>query len=340
MRISTPPSFKAPINIAVLAMDGAIYSSIIGPLDVFSVANVLRAASGQPAFAQVRVLGAGDSSPLSFNQLNIHIHGQIHDADRFDVVLLPAMMGEDQGQGGAFPAFSSPRVVSWLRRQHQRGACLTSVCAGAFLLAKTGLLDGRAATTHWNLADQFAASFPRVRLKVRKMLIDEQDLITAGGVTAYFDLALYLVRKFGSDELAAGCSKFLLIDPRRGSQSPYQPGQFQKSHADADILSLQEYMEHHYAEPLTLAQLAKFVGLGQRTLLRRFRAATGDSPIMYLQRMRIEAARRKLELSDGSIEQIAWQVGYEDTSSFSRLFKKMTAMTPGAYRKKFSLVVK
>jgi transcriptional regulator GlxA family with amidase domain len=339
MQITTPPSINPPISIAIIALDGALYSSIIGPMDVFSVANALQAASGQPEFAQVRILRAGRRLPRSFNQIKIHTHGRIQDGDRFDVVILPALMSDDQGRDGAFQAFASPQLVPWLHRQHGRGACLTSVCAGAFLLARTGLLDGRTATTHWNFADRFAAAFPRVHLQVRKILVDEQDLITAGGVTAYFDLALHLVRKFGSSELAAGCSKFLLIEPQRSSQSPYQMGQFKKSHADEAILSLQEYMEHNYAEPLTLAQLAMIANLEQRTLLRRFRSATGDSPIMYLQRVRIEAARRQLELSGNSIDQISWQVGYKDTSSFGRLFKRMTGITPGAYRKKFSLTV-
>lgn len=339
MQKTTRSSSNAPIRIAILALDGAIYSSIIGPMDVFSVANALRAEAGQPEFASVRILRTGRRLPQSFNQLKIHTHGRIQDTDRFDVVLVPAMFGNDQGQGEDYPAFASPQLANWLHHQHNQGGCLTSVCAGSFLLARTGLLDGRTATTHWNLADQFAASFPKVRLQARKMLIDEQDLITAGGVTAYFDLALYLVRKFGSSDLAAGCSKFLLIDPQRSSQAPYQTGQFQRSHADDAILSLQAYMERHYAKPLTLVQLSTITGLEQRTLLRRFRAATGDSPITYLQRIRIEAARRQLELTGGSIDQIAWNVGYRDTSSFVRLFKKITGMTPGGYRRKFSLTV-
>jgi len=339
MQITTPPPSNVPLRIAILALDGAVYSSIIGPLDVFSMANALREASGQPEFAQVSILRVGRRLPQSFNRIKIHTHGSIRETNRFDVVIVPAMMDGDRGQDEAFPAFAAPRLVPWLHRQHGQGACLTSVCAGAFLLARTGLLDGRAATTHWNLADRFAAAFPEVRLQARKILIDEQDIITAGGVTAYFDLALYLVRRFGSSELAAGCSKFLLIDPRRSSQSPYQQGQFQKSHADEAIKSLQEYMEQHYAEALTLARLAGIAGLEQRTLLRRFRSATGDTPIMYLQRVRIENARRQLELSGSSIDQIAWQVGYKDTSSFGRLFKKITGMTPGGYRKKFSLAV-
>jgi transcriptional regulator GlxA family with amidase domain len=335
MPITTNPSLQSPIDIAILALEGAVYSSIIGPMDVFSVANVLRATNGQQIFARVRVLRIGRPQPLSFNQVKIHTHGRIEAGDRFDVVLVPAMMQAIEQQVRPGP----PQLVEWLLRQHARGACLSSVCAGSFLLAQTGLLDGRSATTHWHLAREFEASFPRVRLQPQKMLIDAHDVITAGGVTAYFDLALHLVRRFGSSELAAGCSKFLLIDPRRSSQSPYQTGQFRKSHADQAILSLQEYLEQHFGHHLTLEQMGRIAGLEQRTLLRRFRKATGDSPVMYLQRIRIEAARRHLELSQESIEQIAWKVGYEDGSSFNRLFKKMTGMSPGSYRKKFSLAV-
>ena len=339
MQIATTSRTTAPLTIAILALEGAVYSSIIGPMDVFCVANVLCAAAGRPPFASVRILQAGRRRPLSFNQLKIHTHGSIAAEEQFDVVIVPAMMTMDQTPQDPVPAFRPPQLVHWLRRQHAGGACLSSVCAGSFLLARTGLLDGRSATTHWNLAAPFQKCHPRVRLRPRKMLVDEHDMITAGGVTAYFDLALHLVRKFGSAELAAGCSKFLLIDPGRRSQSPYQAAQFQKSHADQAILSLQEHLEGHFSERLTLAQMGRIAGLEQRTLLRRFRAATGDTPIMYLQRVRIEAARRQLELSAESISRIAWQVGYEDSSSFNRLFKKITGMTPGGYRKRFSLAV-
>jgi transcriptional regulator GlxA family with amidase domain len=330
---TTNPSSHSPIDIAILALDGAVYSSIVGPMDVFSVANVLRETSGQQAFARVRVLKLGRRQPVSFR---IHTHGRIDTDDRFDVIIVRAMMQVSETQVPPGP----PQLVVWLRRQHARGACLSSVCAGSFMLAQTGLLDGRKATTHWSLAGQFSDSYPRVRLQPQKMLIDEHDLITAGGVTAYFDLALHLVRRFGSADLAAGCSKFLLIDPRRSSQSPYQAGQFRKSHADAAVLALQEYLEHHFGDHLSLEQMGRIAGLEQRTLLRRFRKATGDSPVLYLQRIRIEAARRHLELSQDSIEEIAWKVGYEDGSSFNRLFKKITGMSPGGYRKKFSLVVR
>ncbi|MEJ2155805.1 MAG: helix-turn-helix domain-containing protein [Desulfobacteraceae bacterium] len=339
MRKSTKLVRRAPIRIAILALDGAIYSSIIGPMDVFSVANALNAGSGHPDFAQVRILREGRRSPHSFNRLFMHTQGGIDTEDQFDVVILPAMMRTCEAEEEAFPAFQSTRLTDWLIRQHAGGACLSSVCAGAFLLARTGLLEGRSATTHWNVAAQFQKRFPNVRLQPRKMLIDEQDLVTAGGVTAYFDLALHLVRRFGSVELAAGCSKFLLIDPQRESQSPYQAGLFQKSHADAAILALQDYLEHHFKESVTLEQMGTIAGLEQRTLLRRFKSATGDSPVAYLQRVRIEAARRQLERSRDTIDEIAWQVGYEDSSSFNRLFKKITGMTPGSYRHKFSLTV-
>jgi transcriptional regulator GlxA family with amidase domain len=335
MPITTTPPPHSPIDIAVLALDGAVYSSIIGPMDVFSVANMLRESDGRQDFARVRVLKASRRQPLSFNGIRIHTHGRIGTGDQYDVIMVPAMMQVNEKQ--IYP--SSHHLVQWLHRQHDGGACLSSVCAGSFLLARTGLLDGRNATTHWNLAGQFQESYPQVRLQPQKMLIDEHDMITAGGVTAYFDLALHLVRRFGSAELAAGCSKFLLIDPRRSSQSPYQTGQFRKSHADKAILALQEYLEQNFGDHLTLEQMRRVAGLEQRTLLRRFRKATGDSPVTYLQRVRIEAARRYLELSQNNIEEIAWKVGYEDGSSFNRLFKKLTGMSPGSYRKKFSLAV-
>ncbi len=339
MQIPTKPNSPPPLDIAILAMDGVVYSSIIGPMDIFSVANVLRQSSGQQDFAHVRIVRTGRKVPMSFNGLKVETHGRIEDADKYDIIILPALMGS-YGQGeDDFSMAGPPRLISWLKQQHAGGACLGSVCAGAFFLAQSGLLDGRSATTHWNLAAQFKKHFPGVHLQAQKMLVDENDLITAGGVTAYFDLALYLVRKFGSNELAAACSKLLLIDPERSSQTPYQLAQFQKKHADTAILNLQNHIEINYRQSLTLEQMEKIAGLEQRTLLRRFRLATGDSPIMYLQRIRIEMARQLLEYSRDNINEIAWKVGYEDGSSFTRLFKKLAGMTPGNYRKKFSLVV-
>lgn len=227
----------------------------------------------------------------------------------------------------------------WLARQGRKGACLCSVCAGAFLLAQTGLLKGRKATTHWNLADSFATRFPDILLKRERMLIDEGDCITAGGVSAYMDLSLYLTARFGSPELAASLSKLLLIDPSRHLQSPYRTCSFIKNHGDTAILAVQKWLEENYAKPTTIHELADKAGLGERTFMRRFKKATGDTPLEYLQQLRIEGARKLLETTSETVEGITFKSGYEDISSFRKLFKNQTGLSPSAYRQKFSCFV-
>ena len=170
--------------------------------------------------------------------------------------------------------------------------------------------------THWMWAPQFRERYPDVVLKPEKILIDEGDVICAGGMTAYLDLCLYLVNKYGSSELASICSKLLLIDSGRRSQQPYQVYSIQKHHLDEEILQTQEWLESHYMESVSVQTLARTAGLEKRTFMRRFKSATGDTPRRYVQHLRLEAAKRMLESSNKTFSEITWQVGYQDTSSF------------------------
>ena len=170
------------------------------------------------------------------------------------------------------------------------------------------------------------------------MLIDEGDCITAGGVSAYMDLSLYLTARFGSAELAASLSKLLLIDPSRHVQSPYQTCNFIKNHGDTQILQVQEWLAGNYDQSIAIHNLASRVGLGERTFMRKFKKATGDTPLEYLQQLRIEMARKLLETTLETIEGITLKSGYEDISSFRKLFKKHTGLSPSAYRKRFSFL--
>ena len=251
----------------------------------------------------------------------------------YDIVFVPVIFGD------LAPLLADNATIGWLTGQGEKGACLCSVCAGAFLLAATGRLNGRKATTHWNLADEFAGRFPEVLLKRDKMLVDEGDCITAGGVTAYLDLSLYLSARFGSPELAAMLSKMLLIDPSRRLQTPYHSTIFNKIHGDKVILTSQDWLEANISISVSIANLAAKAGLGERTFMRRFKKATGDTPLFYLQRLRIETARKLLETTGETIDGITIQSGYEDISSFRKLFKRHTGLSPSAYRKKFSCLV-
>ena len=324
-------------TVALLAVQNCMYSSITGPFDFFSVASseaqrMSGVVTTEPLFKPV-VVAPANREITDFNGMPVPAGAFFERNTIYDIVFIPVIFGDLE------TLLADSETIDWLTRQGQEGACLCSVCAGAFLLARTGLLKGRKATTHWNLADSFAKLFPDIILKREKMLIDEGDCITAGGGSAYLDLSLYLTARFGTPELAASLSRILLIDPARRLQSPYQTCYFNKHHGDMEILAIQEWLEDNFAQPVTLHILASRVALGERTFMRRFKKATGDTPLEYLQHLRVEAARKLLETTSETIDGITLQSGYEDISSFRKLFKSHTGLSPSVYRKKFSCLV-
>jgi transcriptional regulator GlxA family with amidase domain len=320
-------------RVALLALQNCMYSSLAGPFDFFSVAsNEWARTTGdtlQPLF-QSTIVAPEDRAVTTFNGLAIAAGASLADETQYDIVYIPVIFPPLE------PHLADTATIAWLSRQAEGGACLCSVCSGAFLLAATGRLDGRRATTHWMMADSFAARFPKVILKQEKILIDEGDCITAGGVSAYHDLSLYLASRFGSPDLAATLSRMLLIDPFRRLQSPYATRSFNKSHGDEQILLVQDWLEQNPSHSVNTGMLAERAGLGERTFMRRFKKATGDSPLEYLQHLRIQTARQLLESTRKTIEEITWQSGYEDISSFRKLFRRTTGLSPSAYRQRFS----
>jgi transcriptional regulator GlxA family with amidase domain len=231
----------------------------------------------------------------------------------------------------------TPRQRDWIAGLQASDTIVCAACAGVFFLAEAGLLDGRPATTHWGLADEFTARYPRVRLEPEQMLIDGGDYICAGGLTAYFDLALHLVVRFASPELAASCARTLLLDPGRTRQTPYMRLAGAGGTGDDAIDAALIWLDNHHTRPLHVGELAAAVHLGERTLLRRFKKATGRTPSGYLKALRVEHAKRLLESGNDSVDEIVAAVGYSDTPSFFKLFKELTGLSPGSYRSRFGL---
>ncbi|NTX04570.1 GlxA family transcriptional regulator [Myxococcus sp. CA051A] len=322
---------SSSLHIAVLALEGCVASSVTGPLDVFAMANLLSREQGRSEPFTAELVSARAGPVRSFHGLELAAARVPAPTDCFDVVFVPAVIGNLEG------SVAERSTADWLLGQHAKGAQLAAVCAGAFLLAKTGLLDGREATTHWGLAQDFEARYPRVALKPELLLVDHGDVLTAGGVTAYLDLCLHLVAKHASPELAALCAKMLLVEPGRRFQAPYAVHAAPRGHGDDAVLRAQEWLEAHLSGPVSLSGAAVAASLGERTLLRRFRKATGDTPLDYVQRLRVEAARRLLETTPRTVEDISQAVGYADTTSFRRRFKARTGLTPDAYRRRFAL---
>jgi transcriptional regulator GlxA family with amidase domain len=247
-----------------------------------------------------------------------------------DLVLIPGFLFTLRE---ALPGFG--RYSEWLRKQHAQGAVLATMCTATFLLAETGLLSGARATTHWAFADLFRKRYPEVRMDERETLCEDNRLLTSGGASAAMDLLLHLIRRYGSLDLAQKCSHYLLIDNARSEQSVYVLWSMPKSHGDEGILRVQNWLEQHYDQPLAIEELAQRFGYGVRNFMRRFKEATGYTPLAYLQTLRLEKAKHLLESTRMSLDSITFKVGYEDSNSFRRLFQQRVGLLPASYRKKF-----
>ncbi|MFM8754316.1 MAG: GlxA family transcriptional regulator [Phenylobacterium sp.] len=222
-----------------------------------------------------------------------------------------------------------------LRSLQKDGSLLASVCSGAFLFAQASLLDGRRATTHWMHAAEFRTRHPRVIVDTDRLLLDQGDIVTAGGVMAWTDLALHLIERLGTRSLMLSTAKMFVIDPPDRDQSPYATFAPDLSHNDAAIRKIQILLAEHLAGTHRTAALARDAGMSERTFLRRFGQATGLGPVAYLQNVRVQAARSRLELSRASVEQIGWELGYSDVATFRRVFKRIVGLSPADYRRKF-----
>lgn len=314
------------LEIGLLRYPGAQLAAVHGLGDLFEVANRMAADQGRQGVTRLRVSHwqADEAGQLqrTFDSLP-----QTDGAPQ--VVILPPCLDDTAEQ----PLAACYR--DWLREQHAAGVLLASVCAGAFALAEAGLLDGRTVTTHWALAAQMAARFPQVQVQPERMVIDDGDLITAGGLMAWTDLGLALVTRLLGPTIAAETARFLVVDLNRESQRHFSSFAPILDHGDVAVLGVQRWLQAEGGAEASLTDMATRAGLGERTFLRRFRAATGLKPTEYCQQLRVSKARELLEFSRQSIEQVAWQVGYADSGAFRKVFTRLVGLSPGDYRRRF-----
>jgi transcriptional regulator GlxA family with amidase domain len=317
-----------------LAAEGCLFSGISGLIDAFSIANLwyraLNKERSDPLF-ETEIVTLKGEMVRAYGGIRVHPDGALEDVNQPDLILIPAFFPVDQ------PLTQKVGEISdWLIDRYRRRTKIAAMCTGTFMLAETGLLDGKIATTNWQFARRFQRRYPKVHLRMDRILTEEARLICTGAVTAMYNLGLHLIRAFGSEELASVCSKALLVDPNRESQSPYSIFSARKDHGDASILEVQEWMQEHYADNIAIDAIAMAAGISPRHFKRRFRKATGESPLGYLQNLRMEAAKRRLETTLDNINEITFRIGYEDSSTFRRLFKRYTGISPREYRDKFS----
>lgn len=305
---------------------------LVGVMDILSLANT-QGKRKKPLF-EVTIITRDGKPVKSFNQYPIIPSASIKSKRSYDLIYVPGFLGDPLQI-----ISNEDKIIAWLGQQHKGGTTLAAACNGNLFLAETGILNKRSATTHWTLKEFFSTRYPAVIFKPEQIIIDEGDFLSAAGVTAFLNLGVYIIARFVSLDIASFCSKVFLVDSGRRIQTPYMIFNSPKSHGDKEIVKVQEWIEENYQRLLSVDDLSNESALSRRTLVRRFKTATGDSPLEYLQRVRIENAKRFLETTSKTFSEITWDVGYNDISSFQRLFKNHTRLTPREYRSKFSLVL-
>ena len=322
-------------KIVFLAIDNCLFSSISCLLDGFAIANeryLFEKKTRSPLF-ETRLVTPGGKPIKAHGGMPIFpdmSSAELSTLPECDYLIVPAFLPVDE------PFLTGlTQLAPMIREQYSKGAKLGAVCSGVFILAESGLLNGKAATTNWHYARYFMRRYPDVNLKPDRMLVSESGLITAGAATAVFNLGMHIIEKEGGSSLANHWSKSLLVDPTRESQTPYMIFETFKDHGDKEIAKAQMWMEANFAEPFRVDDVANRMGMSPRHFKRRFKAATGETPLVYIQKVRIEEAKKRLEQSDASVGDITWKIGYEDSSTFRRLFRKHVGISPREYRDKF-----
>jgi len=321
------------IDVTIALLDATFSSTAIGPMEVFHHAGSLwNCLTGTPPKPRFRVtLASADGRPVRCDGgIRIRPTAAFKDVRRTHLVFLPTT-----GVSVEDAVERNPKVGAWLRHWHKRGAAIASVCTGVGLVANAGLLDGKRATTHWAIADRFREMYPRVKWMPELMVTEDRGIYCGGGVHAALDLSLYLVEKFCGHEIAVQSAKALLIETPRSWQAGFAIVPLKTEHSDDSISSAQTWLHQNFQKNFPLEVPARRVGMSLRNFVRRFKQATGDSPLAYLQKLRVATAKRLLESGQRSVQQISESVGYQDVAFFRAVFERHTGVSPSAYRRQF-----
>jgi transcriptional regulator GlxA family with amidase domain len=328
---------EEPLHVSLVAVPGSLALPVAGLYEVLTAFPVVAAfdesVPAAPPFL-VEIVGSARTTVAAGSGLPITIQRAVDEIARTDIVIVPTMAVEH-----GWEKSRHPELVEWLQRMHAGGAMLCSACTGLGLLAETGLLDGRQATTHWAFGPSFRQAFPQIELRLDEVLVtagEQEEFAMSGGAASWQDLVLYLIGRFVSPTASQAIAKFELLERHAEGQAPYLPFLPNTHHGDALVQGMQEWLESNFAVASPVAEMTRRSGLSSRAFERRFKRATGFSPIRYVHQVRVDHAKHKLERSDLSIDQISWDVGYEDAAAFRRLFKRTARVTPGIYRRKFA----
>ncbi len=314
----------------VVPKGNANLSSITGSFEILSRANEYWKKAGNKPMFEIRLAGYVKELQLNVGFFSVYpVH--IKEIKKTDLVIIPSV-SYDYGM----VIKENKELITWIREQYKSGAEIASICTGTFLLAATGLLEGKTCSTHWNAAVDFRRMFPNINLHIDKLITAEKGIYTNGGAYSFLNLILFLVEKYFDRETAILCSKMFQIDIERTSQSPFHIFRGQKSHGDELISKAQTYIEENLGEKISFEDLATKLATSRRNFDRRFIKATGNTPVEYMQRVKVEAAKRTLEEGRKSIFEVMNEVGYADDKAFREVFKRITGLSPMDYRGKYN----
>lgn len=319
-------------HLTILVPDGQNnLESIVGPYNIFTRANEYWKESGRESLFEIEL--AGPSTEVGFydDLFTAKPQTDISTISKTDLIIIPSLNHNYQEA-----VKGNQGLINWIEKQYKDGAEVASICTGAFLLASSGLLDGKSCSTHWSVADNFRSMFPKVDLQRDKLITDEHGIYTNGGAYSFLNLMIYLVEKYYDRQTAIYCSKVFQIEMDRESQSAFIIFKGQKMHEDEIVKEAQDYIESNVHEKISVKQLASRFAISRRQFDRRFISATGNTPFEYLRRVKVETAKKLLEVGRKTVSEVMYEVGYSDASAFRRVFKDITSLSPVKYRNRYN----
>ncbi len=318
-------------NVMILIPENAVLAAIVDPRYMFTAVNEFLKSAGQSPLFNVQLVGLSKEVKLSEGLFSVHTDLILKNAKKADLIIIPAISGNIESAIKMNKDF-----LPWIVQQYKGGSEVASLCLGAFILASTGLMNGKKCSTHWLFANEFREMFPEITLVDDKVITEQNGLYSSGGANSYWNLLLHLVEKYTNREIAILASKFFVLDIARNSQSPFSIFKGQKIHTDTDIIKVQEYIETHFNDKISVDELSEEFGIGRRTLERRFKKATNNTVVEYIQRVKIEASKKQLETGRKTINEVMYDIGYSDNKAFRDVFKKIAGLSPLEYRNRYN----
>jgi transcriptional regulator GlxA family with amidase domain len=306
-------------------------SSIVGAYKIFSRANRYWKENGRKELFRIELAGISKKVQFYDGLFSVQPHKHISAINKTNLIIIPSL-----NHNYHIAVKENKLLIDWIWNQYNKGAEIASICTGAFMLASTGLLDGKSCSTHWAVAENFRSMFPKVNLQTDKLITDENGIYTNGGAYSFLNLIIYLVEKYYDRQTAIFCSKVFQIEMDRQSQSPFTIFTGQKMHGDDVVQKAQAYIESKLDEKISVEHLSSKFSVGRRNFDRRFIKATGNTPVEYAQRVKTESAKKTLETSRKTINEVMYEVGYSDPKAFREVFKKFTGMSPLEYKSRYN----